>query len=92
MRMQDRTVCDVLVLQFKIVQYVMQPTKCIESTKITKRRGALGQVMRITVHQNNRRFEQINCSSRAKYTLDNMYKHVRALKSAMALHHRTAAM
>ncbi len=25
MRMQDRTVCDVLVLQFKIVQYVMQP-------------------------------------------------------------------
>ena len=28
MRMQDRTVCDVLVLQFKIVQYVMQPTNC----------------------------------------------------------------
>ena len=27
--MQDRTECDVLVLQFKIVQYVMQPTNCI---------------------------------------------------------------
>ena len=32
--------------------------KCTESAKLKTRRGALGKVMSISVHQNNQRFEQ----------------------------------
>ncbi len=38
--MQDRTVCDVLVLQFKIVQYVMQ-TKYACDITLVKRSGVV---------------------------------------------------
>ncbi len=52
------------------------------------RRGALGQVLRITVHENNQSFKQIIALLQEQQLGEyQIVKHVRVLKSAMALHH-----